>query len=257
MGTWGTAIFSDDLAADIRDNYRDHLGDGCSGREATDRLLAEYASSLKDPDEAPVFRLALAATQWKHGRLEDDIKAQAFDIIASGTDLKRWQVNNPKEAKKRAAVLEKLKLQLESPQPAAKRVPKRFVSTCDWKPGQVVAYRLTFGAYVLLLVVKLSTDRGGIHPVCALLDFTGSEVPSERTIQTLPLKERLIREEHHPYFDRPPHVFSIGCLSQREFPHSRVMPLQVFRSAPEKIWSSTICTWHHLDELLKRDYGLG
>ncbi len=28
MGTWGTALFSDDLACDARDAYRELVGDG-------------------------------------------------------------------------------------------------------------------------------------------------------------------------------------------------------------------------------------
>ncbi len=54
MGAWGTAIFSDDTASDVRDDYRDHVGDGLSGIEATDRLLNEWLDTLPDPDEGPV-----------------------------------------------------------------------------------------------------------------------------------------------------------------------------------------------------------
>jgi len=71
MGAWKAAVFSDDTACDVRDNYVDLIGDGLSGAEATKKLLREWAGSLDDPDEGPVFWLALAATQWKNGRLED------------------------------------------------------------------------------------------------------------------------------------------------------------------------------------------
>lgn len=256
MGTWGTAIFSDDLAADVRDAYRDYLGDGLSGPQATERLMAENVDSLKDPDEAAVFWFALAATQWKHGRLEERVKSRALQAIASGNDVRRWENENPKEAKKRVAALEKLRLQLELPQPSAKRVPKRFVATCNWANGQVIAYRLTTGRFALLLVVKLATDRGGTRPICGLLDFVGYEIPNEALIRELPLKNQISKGTPHPLLDRPPHVFRIGCLSQREFPHERVTPLLTIVAAPEKIWSSTLCTWRYLDELLKRDFGL-
>ena len=79
MGTWGTGIFSDDNAADLRDDYRDFIGDGLSSPEATDRLLAEWGSSLsREPEYAATFWLALAVTQWKCGRLEDRVKAKAL-----------------------------------------------------------------------------------------------------------------------------------------------------------------------------------
>jgi hypothetical protein len=45
MGVWGTAIFSDDLAADLRDDYRAMIGDVLSGPEASDLLLREWMPS--------------------------------------------------------------------------------------------------------------------------------------------------------------------------------------------------------------------
>ncbi len=74
MGAWGVAIFSDDLAADIRGDFRELIGDWLTPSEATDRLKAEYASSLDDPNEMPVFWIALALAQWKLGRLDEFTK---------------------------------------------------------------------------------------------------------------------------------------------------------------------------------------
>src|SRR5579863_5403116 len=104
MGVWGTGIFQDDTASDIREDYRDHLGNGLIGLDATKRILAEYKSSLDDPHEAPVVWIALAAVQWKHGRLEPDTLAQALQVIDSGSDLARWS-SNTKDLAKRRAVL--------------------------------------------------------------------------------------------------------------------------------------------------------
>lgn len=73
------------------------------------QLVAAYSDAINDRDESDVFWLALAATQWKHGRLEEDVKAKALRVIASGHNLRRWTADNPEEAMKRAAVLEKLK----------------------------------------------------------------------------------------------------------------------------------------------------
>ena len=66
MGAWGTGLFLDDTARDIRDDLKDHLGNGLSGPEATALILVEYKSSLADPHEAGVVWLALAAAQWRH-----------------------------------------------------------------------------------------------------------------------------------------------------------------------------------------------
>ncbi len=78
MGTWGVALFQDDLAADLRDEFRDLIGEGLSSTEATDRLKTEFASSLEDVDEKPVFWIALAHIQWKLGRLDEHTKHEAL-----------------------------------------------------------------------------------------------------------------------------------------------------------------------------------
>ena len=39
MGTWGTALYSDDLAADLRDEFKDAAGDGLEAVVIVDRLV--------------------------------------------------------------------------------------------------------------------------------------------------------------------------------------------------------------------------
>ena len=132
MGAWGPAIFSDDTAVDVRDDYRDYVGRGLTGPEATDKLMVEYTDTLADSDERSVFWLALAATQWRCGRLEPRVLKHALAIIASGESLDRWRESGGKVVNQREAALEKLRLQLLSDQPREKRIPKPFVATCDW-----------------------------------------------------------------------------------------------------------------------------
>ncbi len=91
MGTWGPAIFSDDLACNVRDDFRDALAEGKSVGEAVAELERQYATTLKDADTADVFWFAIAATAWKVGRLEPDLKERALQIISRGSDLGRWQ----------------------------------------------------------------------------------------------------------------------------------------------------------------------
>ena len=42
MGTWGVGLFSDDLAADLRGDFRDLISEGLSSSAAVDKLLAEW-----------------------------------------------------------------------------------------------------------------------------------------------------------------------------------------------------------------------
>ena len=209
MGAWGTAVFSDDSACDVRDDYVDFLGDGLGGPEATKKLVGEWSESLKDPDEAPVFWLALAGTQWKYGRLEPQVLQQALSAIDGGSDLARWDAGS-KDYRKRRAVLDKLRAQLTSSQPPAKRVPKRFRSSNEWKAGELIGFRLLSGRFVVLRVIGHHTDKGGTSPICELLDWIGESLPNESRLKTVG-----IRQTNEA---RPVTQFMLGGIKAKERP---------------------------------------
>ncbi len=187
MGTWGPAVFSDDTACDVRDEWRMHVGDGLSAVEATDKLLSEWNDSIDDPDDGPVIWLALAAAQWKAGRLEDRVQKKALAIIDDGSNLERWK-EDPALLKKRKAVLAKLREQLLSPQPPPTKIRKFKKATCEWQPGDVIAYRLRSGRYVMFRVLNLVTDKGGTYPDCQFYDWIGESIPTAAEIKGLGLK---------------------------------------------------------------------
>lgn len=194
MGVWGTAVFSDDLASDIRGDYTNALGDGLSGPEATARILKDYSSSFGDPDESGVAWLALAATQWRCGRLEPETLEKAIAVIDSGSDLVRWK--DSRDCNKRRAVLEKLRSQLTSPQPAAKKVAKHKLCESPWKEGDLFSYRLLTGRTILFRVTRQFTDKGGTYPVCKILDWVGDEIPSVETLRQTETKRSRADRKH-------------------------------------------------------------
>src|SRR5262245_3734214 len=112
MGTWGTGLYSDDLAADLRTDSRDCIGEGLSAAAAVDRLMAEYASSIDDPDEGTVFWLALADVGWRLGHLDERVRQKALKIISDGHDVTRWV--SASDRRKRERILAKLRDQLLS-----------------------------------------------------------------------------------------------------------------------------------------------
>ena len=184
MGTWGVAIFSDDLACDVRDEYRELVADGLSGADATEQPLQEYQEVLGDMDDSPVFWLALAVTQWRCGRLEEEVKAKALEVIERGVDLARWS-ENPGLLLKRKAVLEKAKLQITSPQPLPKKIRKQYKQQTPFNVGDAFAYQLASGNYVIFRVVDLHVDKGGVAPCVELCDWLGKSLPPGGKIQTL------------------------------------------------------------------------
>ncbi|HEY9062996.1 MAG TPA: Imm26 family immunity protein [Pseudobacteroides sp.] len=199
MGTWGTAIFSDDLACDVREAYTNLIGEG-KEKNATKSILKIFKNNLKDSDEEPVIWLSLASTQWKLGRLEDKIKEKAIEIIDTGIDLKRWE-EEPKLLVKRKNVLDKLKEQLNSPQCLPKKVsnpnrprvnhklvdPSKISYPFEPKtnkflvPGQFWAIPLENGKFACGRVIELNPDHNRSF-LAGLMDWIGENPPSEEDL---------------------------------------------------------------------------
>ncbi|HVX15247.1 MAG TPA: hypothetical protein VHC22_28925 [Pirellulales bacterium] len=244
MGTWGVGIFSDDLAADLRSEFRDLIGEGCSPRAAVDRLWDGYASSL-DQDDRSVFWLALAAVQWKMGRLEARTKREALRAIENGSDLSRW--DDARLKRRRATVLEKLRKQLHSPQPAAKVVRRRIKEANEWPVGEVVAFHLRSGKWTLMRVIGHHVDDGGRFAVCELLKWIGKEIPSRERILKLPVR-----------YGRGAHGVRQFLFQQprKKQDRPRVLALGIVSSPSQECGGYNGLIWPFVDQLFAEFFGL-
>jgi len=116
MGTWGTEIFEDDMACDVRDIYQDMIGNGVSCEEATNKILKDYESDLnKFPETANIFWLALAKAQIEAGETDKRIIAKAIEMIDDGIDILNWKKldADPETIKERQEVLKIFRVELE------------------------------------------------------------------------------------------------------------------------------------------------
>ncbi|MED1510273.1 hypothetical protein [Bacillus proteolyticus] len=193
MGAWGVAILSDDIAEDIKLLYKDLLANEYSNEEASRIVIEEYKNELDD-EETIVFWLVFPSIQWKLGRLQENVKQEALQIIESGADLARWE-EEPKLQKKREVVLNKLREQLHSPQPEAKKVPKRFIANTSLKAGDAVSYELVSGSYIILKVIEIIEEwHGDRYPLFEICSWEGEEVPSQEQINQFGLKKRIYED---------------------------------------------------------------
>ncbi|MDA1761309.1 hypothetical protein PDK32_13580 [Bacillus cereus] len=193
MGVWGVAILSDDIAEDIKLLYKDLLANEYSNEDASRIVIEEYKNELDD-EETIVFWLVFSSIQWKLGRLQENVKQEALQIIESGADLARWE-EEPKLQKKREVVLNKLREQLHSPQPEAKKVPKRFITNTSLKAGDAVSYELVSGSYIILKVIEIIEEwNGDRYPLFEICDWEGKEVPSKEQINQFGLKKKIYED---------------------------------------------------------------
>jgi hypothetical protein len=178
VGASGPALFSDDIACDVRDEYRALIEDGADDVSATRQILDSYADALGDPDDGPVIWLALAVTQSKIGRLDPAVAARALQVIDEGEGMSRWREQGPKMTTRRGAALAKVRDQLTGPQPERRRLRPPWRHVTILQPGNVLAYRTAAGPYLLLRVARIEDTRYGVAPILILLDFARPKVPS-------------------------------------------------------------------------------
>lgn len=245
MGTWGTALFSDDLAADLRGEFRDLIGEGLTAEAAINRLKTEFKASLRDPDEESVFWLALADTGWRLGRLDHDVLQNALRVIDSGQDLARWE--DTADRKKREQVLIKLRTKLLTPPPTAKPVARRIKSANEWQIGEVIAFRLLSERWVLLRVIGHNEDRGGKSAVCELLNWIGESTDSLRSVDHLSIRKEAGPRGTSQFLFQEPRI-------KRDQP--RVVRTGIVSKPAQRCGSYTAFVWPFVDRLFREVFEL-
>jgi hypothetical protein len=254
MGAWGTGIFEDDLASDVRDGYTELLGEGWEGPAATLQILGEHADALDDPDDAPVLWIALATIQWQKGRLEQSTLQHALDAIDSRAALSRWDAGTL-DYPKREWALAKARERLLSPQKPATKPKKRYLEQNEWQVGQLIAYRLLSGRFIVFRVARHYQQKGVKLPICEILDWTGDRLPWRYGL-------RFTRVKLTP---RPKHRYrEIVLLRQRERdrPEHRLTRLPrrlTILDWPTRLKTDTgavFCDWKNLDDFLAQHFKL-
>ena len=142
MGAWGTGLYSNDTAEDIRDDCRDVFSVK-TPEEGLRILEEEYLKEIQedDYDELADFWYAVSDYQWNKGILTERAKKKALELLERGAGLELWiEEGNKSDIKKRKEVLEKLKEKLNSPQPPKKKIRDSGIHYAI-KKGDIIAVR--------------------------------------------------------------------------------------------------------------------
>jgi hypothetical protein len=262
MGAWGPAIFSDDTASDVRDDYRDAIAGGLAPAAATDRILAEYAPRPDDPTYAATVWLALAVTQWTLGRLEARVRDAALAAIDDGSAATAWL--GAKAEAQRRKILTETRAKLLAPQPKPRPVRRDLPCTCDWEPGDLVAYRTLSGAQIILQIQQLHADKGGVYPSLEVLDWQGEDLPPAEVIDALPFARatQAYLASLHGSFSAPDRVLDLSRVMllglKAHTQKGRFRPLGRRRPPPERRWprSGNAVLLKNFDDYLGRVFGL-
>lgn len=199
MGAWGTSLYANDSACDIRGDYLDMLRRGKTNEEVTRELIRRNESIMGDEEEEPLFWFALADTQWNYGRLLPEVKERALFFLSQDADLERWRESGEKKLQAWIKTLEQLEGKLRSPQPPEKKVSRYRLYQCKWKLGDVFAYQFVgeysketgfYGQYVIFRKVSEAIWwPGHIVPVVQVYKWIGNEIPPLSDLPNMRLLE--------------------------------------------------------------------
>ena len=123
MGSWGTALYSNDTASDVRDICNEVYP--LVGIEEGNRIIMKefdeiIRSDVIDNDNAS-FWFALADWQWKHGVLSDDVRVKATALLSDHAGIDEWEEDGTAaDVRKRIKVMDELLTQINSPMPPVK-----------------------------------------------------------------------------------------------------------------------------------------
>jgi hypothetical protein len=198
VGAFGPAVFSDDLAMDVRGAYRELLEDGATDGDAVDRVMEQFAESLADPDNEAIVVIALAISAWKLGRLSPELRDRAIGLLDAGRGVERWE-DDPKLLRKRVVALQKARARLAADQPDRKRVRRPARHVTSLVPGDVLSYRVDDGDFIALRVMRLDEKRQWVAPVLQVVEWRGVRQPTEREVEAsadLPMRLQVTGVPH-------------------------------------------------------------
>lgn len=143
MGSWGTGIYSNDTASDVRDICSE-IFPFVSVEEGNQIIFQEFKETIHsqiDDDDYASFWYALADWQWKHGILTDAIREKALELLNRHAGIEDWKESGtPSNVRKRMGILDKLKLQLLSEMPPRK-IRKGRLKKPKHKVGDIIIVR--------------------------------------------------------------------------------------------------------------------
>lgn len=243
MGATGTGVFANDLAEDVKADFRALIAEGLAPQAAVERLRRDYKVGNATGDQVD-FWLALAVTAHRLGRLLPEVREQA-EAAAAAEDLRRW---DERDRQARRRVVQRALDLLAEEQPPPKVVRAQPVDATALQPGQHFLYEYREGRRVMF---RVQTVLDGTTPLLTLLDWEDDrQVPDGDALVALPVAK-----------DESGQPLGVG-VSGTSDPSSRMTMLDVpapqrtsrWRRRPSSTGDGilrTFISWRHLPRWLQ------
>lgn len=164
MGTWGTAIKSNDTSSDIYADFFDLYNEGKEPSEISKKLILENKDLINSSEDNNNFWFVLALALWETKSLDPQTFQLVKATIESEQDLIVWRELGADEAevKKRKIVLEKFLEKISSEKPKAKARKKNRIKEPIFEKGTCLTFKLENGNYggAVVLAADKQTSFG-------------------------------------------------------------------------------------------------
>ena len=248
MGTWGTAISSNDTYEDVFDTFFGYYNQKQSLAEILLKLEKEFTETISDPDDALNYYFALAKAEWECGLLDKKLLQIVDDSITSGAALDSWKTLNSSSSdlKKREKALTLLQEKLHSvnANPKKPKQPKLYDSI--FQKGDCIIVNLHNGFFGGALVLESETASRTGENVFAVTDYYSSKPPTPSDI----LKANCLPV----YNSDKPEVanqiqFSVGeyAFKKSEYVFTKIGQIAVRGKYTDQM-RMTFGSWNHIGE---------
>lgn len=164
MGTWGTAISSNDTYKDVYSEFMDLYNDGLEVQEITEIIIKRNSEIIDDPEDGPNFWFAIAMAQWQCKALDNNIFIKVKQIVENDEDIKSWLElgASRKDIDKRKGVLKAFIEKISTENPKAKRRKKKILRDSIFQKGDCLVFKLHSGNYggAFVLASEKQTEYG-------------------------------------------------------------------------------------------------
>jgi hypothetical protein len=162
MGTWGTAVKSNDTSSDIYLDFFELYNEGKEPAEISKKLIFDNQELIANPDDCNNFWFVLALANWETKSLDNELFEQAKEIIESGQDLQVWRELDADESeiKKRKIALEKFLEKISSEKTKPKSRKKKKIKEPIFDKGTCLTFKLDNDNYGGAVVIEAEKTTG-------------------------------------------------------------------------------------------------
>jgi hypothetical protein len=180
MGTWGTAIKSNDTSSDIYADFFDLYNEGEKPNVIAKKLIGDNKELIENPDDSNNFWFTLALALWETKALDQETFNRVKEIIQTEKDLQVWRELDADETeiKKRKDVLEKFLVKISSEKDKPKARKKKRIKEPIFEKGTCLTFRLPNGNYGGAVILEADKQTGFGYNLIVTTRINKSERPT-------------------------------------------------------------------------------